>query len=289
MDRKIKYLLFIYLTMLIVNIADAQQSSSSSSGTSSSQAASNGKIEPAALANSMLYDHNGDGRIVVLAFGDSLTRGTGDFVSPNEEVYEIEQLDSEAGYPLRMEQTLGISVLNRGKPGERLLSGGLKRYISTVLSERPDVILIMEGANDAMDQENANDYMRALQTAINVAIDIQAEPILLTLTPAIGYHEGLAPFINAYNDKIRALGVYNGIAISDIYQAFVNTCAGIPDCGLINRPEGLHPNVEGYNVIGEMANAAVLKVDILTTEGRTMYEQALYLLPGSIETVPGLR
>ena len=132
------------------------------------------------------------------------------------------------------------------------------------------------------------EYFYALQTAINIAVSIGTEPIILSLPPAIGNHEGLSTYINAYNDKIQPLGVYNSIMVSDVYQAFVNTCAGLANCALLNRPEGLHPNEDGYDVIGEMAIAALLNVDILTNEGRVLYGNALYIDPATIKTVPGL-
>ena len=239
-----------------------------------------------ALNNSILYDHNGDGQVTVLAFGDSIVRGVGDFEEPGSDNPFISDPEGEAGFPLRLEQYTGVSTLNRGHRGERLSESGVARFVHLLAKERPDIAVILEGANDAMDQVSSDDYFHLMQTVINMAYVFGVEPVIVKLAPVTENHSGLLPFIESYNHQIDAIITYNNLTYADVYQAFVNTCSGVEDCYLLNLPEGLHPNIEGYDVIGEMVTASLLKINLLDPTGPALLEQALSLAPGSIKTVP---
>ena len=67
----------------------------------------------------LVVDKNGDGKIDILAFGDSITRGVGDVPPTEEGVFTPFEPREEAGYPLRLETMLGINIQNLGVPGDR--------------------------------------------------------------------------------------------------------------------------------------------------------------------------
>jgi len=58
---------------------------------------------------------NNDGKILLMAFGDSITAGVGD--GPGAENFPR----PPAGYPLRLQSLLGLPVVNDGDPGERTI------------------------------------------------------------------------------------------------------------------------------------------------------------------------
>ncbi len=246
----------------------------------------NAALTPELLSSSLLQDFNGNGLIEIVAFGDSITRGEGDFISPSSEVDVTPEASGEAGYAVRIEGYLGVQVANYGSPGESFVFGGLPRLIAYLSRNRPDVLILMEGSNDARLPASAPIYHRAFQTAINVARALGVKILIGTVPPVCCGHQFISGPIDTYNPVLRALAPVNDVALADINKAFTNTCGNVASCRLLNRPEGLHPNILGHDVIGENMVAAILNIDLLAPGGPALLEQALGLAPGSIHTVP---
>ncbi|MBQ0799220.1 MAG: arylesterase [Porticoccaceae bacterium] len=83
---------------------------------------------------------------VILAFGDSLTYGTG--VKP------------EDSYPTALEKFTGLKLINAGIPGE-VTAEGLKRLPLELAKHKPNLVIICHGGNDILrklplDQSEAN-------------------------------------------------------------------------------------------------------------------------------------
>ncbi len=239
------------------------------------------------LANTLLQDTNGDGILQVAAFGDSLTRGLGDGVAPGVEVESGSLIlpESDAGFPLRLEQILGVSVTNLGDPGEFLIPTGITRFTNLILSHHFDVVFFLEGSNDSFSFATSSSVLSAYQVAVNVARMAGTTPIILTQPPVCCGHGGLARFVDSYRDQVRHVALVNGLAMADVFHAFRNTC-DIEDCYLLNLPEGLHPNTKGFDIMAEAVLAAVFKINLFAPTGRTDLEAALLLPAGSIKTVP---
>ncbi|MCB0322277.1 MAG: SGNH/GDSL hydrolase family protein [Bdellovibrionales bacterium] len=238
------------------------------------------------LPTPLLRDVNGDGTVNIDAFGDSITRGVGDFIPSGAEVEGVETPRGEAGYPLRVELLLGVSVANLGLPGERLTNNGLRRFASNHSVRNPDFVVISGGTNDAIDQTLSSDYFRSVQTMLNIAHASGSVPILATVPRTCCSSSGLNTFIDQYNEALHTLAVVNDVALADISKAYDNTCNGSNRCFLLNRPEGVHPNESGYDVSGEVVIATLLGIDIFAPEGPTLVEQALGLEPGAVKTIP---
>lgn len=239
-------------------------------------------ITTAFAQNNNLQDINLDGKIEMLAFGDSITRGVGDFYSPGEEAPAIlPSPPSEAGYPLRMESLLGISVQNKGIRGEFLSEAGVYRFSSTVSASNADYIILSEGANDVFVSASSQTLRRDMQAMINMAKVMGREPIIATIpTPCCG-HAGSAPYIDSYNLAYKDLAALNEIKMADVSRAFSQTCTG-EECYLFNLPEGLHPNSKGYDAMAQTIIAAIYGIDLLGPGGGTLLAQALGIPPTSI-------
>ena len=163
---------------------------------------------------------------VVLAFGDSLTFGTG--ASPSE------------SYPAVLERAIGRKVVNAGVPGET--SGqGLQRLPEVLEEVKPRLLILCHGGNDFLRR------MDDAQAAANVRAMIQLArgqgiPVVLLATPK----PGLPPSIPLFYGEIAAelkVPFEEGVIRTVLF-----------DNGL--KSDMVHPNAAGYARIA----AAVEKV-----------------------------
>ncbi len=165
---------------------------------------------------------------VILAFGDSLTYGSG--AAENE------------SYPAVLEQLTGHKVLNYGIPGETSAEG-LARLPRVLESEKPALLLLCEGANDIlrrMDQRQAAENLRAmvrLARERNIAVILIAVPDFnLTLSPPKFYGEVATEFKIPIEEK----------ALPDVL-------------GKVSlKVDYVHPNGAGYRQLAEKL-ASLLK------------------------------
>jgi acyl-CoA thioesterase I len=163
---------------------------------------------------------------VVLAFGDSLTFGTG--ASPSE------------SYPAVLERAIGRKVVNAGVPGET--SGqGLQRLPEVLEEVKPRLLILCHGGNDflrRLDEAQAAANVRAM---IQLA-RAQGIPVVLLATPK----PGLPPSIPLFYGEIAAelkVPFEEGVIRTVLF-----------DNGL--KSDMVHPNAAGYARIA----AAVEKV-----------------------------
>jgi lysophospholipase L1-like esterase len=176
---------------------------------------------------------------LVVAIGDSITFGKHDRgIDSCDDSYR-----DTLGFCLRLQGLTGKTVINEGECGERS-SGGLERVSSLLRSWRPGVLLIDYSPNDIVDGVDVT--ILNLRAMIATARANKTVPILGTLVPAVGDHEGWEFFIEALNARILALCDEEGVPCADHHKAFTN------DSGFIETPysllsdDGLHPNAAGY-------------------------------------------
>jgi acyl-CoA thioesterase I len=170
-------------------------------------------------------------QVAILAFGDSLTAGFG--------------LAEAQGFPAQLQAALvarGIAarVVDGGVSGDTS-AGGLAR-LDWSLADKPDLVILELGANDALRgldpaATRANlDAILARLKAAGVAVLIAG----MRAPPNLG-RDYAAAFDKLYPELAAKYGV-------PLYPFFLDGVAIDPR---LTQPDGLHPNAAGVGVIVE--------------------------------------
>jgi lysophospholipase L1-like esterase len=158
---------------------------------------------------------------VVLAFGDSLTYGTG--------------ASEEESFPAQLAHITGRRVVREGVPGE-VSEAGLARLPAILDEHRPRLLLLCHGGNDflrRLPREKAADNVRAM---IRLAKD-RGIDVLLIGTPEIGLTLTPPEF---YAGIAKQFGIpYEGEALTKILRS-----------GDL-KSDQVHPNAQGYRLMAE--------------------------------------
>jgi acyl-CoA thioesterase-1 len=176
----------------------------------------------------------------ILAFGDSLTAGLG--------------LPSEESIPSRLQARLaaaGIAaeVINGGVSGDTT-AGGLAR-LDWALADRPDIVLLELGANDAL---RGIDPQVTYANLDKILTRLKARGVKILL---IGM---LAPanWGKEYQQEFDA--IYRRLA--DKYQVplYPFILDGVALDPALNQPDGLHPNAKGADLIAARLEPQVARL-----------------------------
>jgi lysophospholipase L1-like esterase len=165
---------------------------------------------------------------VIVAFGDSLTFGTG---------------ASEAeSYPIVLGQIIGRTVVRAGVPGE-VTEGGLARLQQVIDEHKPKLMIVCLGGNDLLRKLDEAQTKANLRAIINT-IKAQGIGVVLIGVPKPALVTSAPPF---YDDIAKEFGIpYEGKIVTDVlYQRD-------------QKSDAIHPNAKGYRRMAE-AIAALLK------------------------------
>jgi lysophospholipase L1-like esterase len=180
-----------------------------------------------------------------LAFGDSITAGV---VSPAPGLLIVSPPHS---YPFLLQDRLSaryrlqtMLVLNEGNPGELASGEGRQRFRGMLLQNRPEIVLLMEGTNDLLFTNGANNAIDGLRNMIGEAKSQGIRLALATIPPQRmgGRRDAVARMIPGVNDRIRAMASAEGVPLVEIFNGMKddNSLIGIDD---------LHPSPRGYEVM----------------------------------------
>ena len=158
---------------------------------------------------------------VIVAFGDSITYGTG--------------ASREQSYPQLLEELVGREVINAGVPGETTAEG-LARLPGVLESERPDLLILCLGGNDFLRKLDDGEVEKNLAAMVRLARDRGTEVVLLGV-PRVGFalkmHPLYARIAKEHNVPLQ------GKALQRI----------LSDRSL--RSDYIHPNADGYRQLAE--------------------------------------
>ena len=184
----------------------------------------------------------------VVCFGDSITTGvSGDSRSPRG-------VRIEGGYPAVLSDRLSVPVINRGRPGRTAKQGAA--YLSTILTDNPQVVVLGLGGNDFLSDKSAQDIEKNLRTIIEACHAAGAEVVLLEIPrgfitdPFGGLERRLAREYDLQlvpDTPIRRLVLSSPIAPPGMWSE-----------GPHLSDDGLHPNALGNQMLARYVEKALV-------------------------------
>jgi len=154
---------------------------------------------------------------VILAFGDSLTYGTG--------------AKKSESYPAILESSVNRKVINAGVPGE-LSVQGLKRLPKFLDKYQPDLLILCHGGNDILQKHDLARAEANIRQMISLA-ENKNIPVILLGVPKPGL------FLNDAD-------LYTNIADNTEVTFIPNLIADIlSDASM--KSDSVHPNNTGYS------------------------------------------
>ena len=206
-----------------------------------------------------------------LAFGDSITWGTD---RPPEALFFYAAYPEPppiTSYPSQLNMLLTtryvdqtITVVNEGWPGEWIATG-LKRLPGVVTQHDPEVLLLLDGANDLLgNPSSATAQYIATKLGEMIRAARQRKPSLKVMlanfppqfegtgTPDRNRGVG-APFVPELNAQIASLAARENATLVDLYAAL------LPGLKQNISRDGLHPTVQGYALMAQVFHDAVVR------------------------------
>ncbi len=153
---------------------------------------------------------------VILAFGDSLTYGTG--------------ADSDQSYPEILAQQTGLKVVNAGVPGE-VSARGLKRLPRELARVEPDLVILIHGGNDLLQRKSKQATADNLRAMIDLIRDSGAQ-VVMAGVPNYGVFLSTAKFYKEVAEQ-REVPID-----AEILPSLLSD--------LSMKSDTVHPNAEGY-------------------------------------------
>jgi lysophospholipase L1-like esterase len=197
-----------------------------------------------------------------LAFGDSFTAGevTNPISSSPSGIHTL-ILVPTASYPTLLQsqmrstypsQSGAIAVQNSGEPSERILDG-VQRFPGVFEASRPEVVLLMEGAN-GLPQVGPDISTGLMRIMVQTAKNGGARVFVGSMIPQVaGRPRATTPPSEslAYNNVLQIMSTQEGVTYVDLYNAM------LPDAATLIGSDGLHPTESGYRKIADLFFASI--------------------------------
>lgn len=158
---------------------------------------------------------------VIVAFGDSLTHGTG--------------AQPEHSYPEVLERLIGRTVVNAGIPGE-ISAEGLLRLPSILVANTPALVIVCHGGNDILRRLDLSETESNIREMVGLIRAFDAQVVIVGVPkPAIFLTSA------AYYERIATdLGVpFDGDSIGNILR------------DSRYKADAIHPNAVGYEMLAK--------------------------------------
>ena len=157
----------------------------------------------------------------ILAFGDSLTYGSG--------------AKRDESYPAVLSRLTGLEVINAGIPGE-VTSEGLARLPDVLDDVQPQLMIICHGGNDMLRQQGLQRAEKNLRSMIQLAQQ-QGVSVVLMAVPKPGVLLSSADFYEVIAEDMQI--PFEGDVVADVLSK------------RSLKSDLIHPNAKGYDIIAE--------------------------------------
>ncbi len=159
---------------------------------------------------------------VILAFGDSLTYGTG--------------VNSKTqSYPAILAQLTGLTVVNKGIPGE-VSQLGLVRIVDALQETQPDLVILFHGGNDLIRKLGKEQLKNNLDQMITLIEHSGAEVVLI----GVPNFSLLLNVPELYSELATKYAVPSELTIMPKIER---------DPAL--KSDQVHPNAQGYKLLAD--------------------------------------
>ncbi len=158
---------------------------------------------------------------VVLAFGDSLTHGTG--------------ASAGQSYPDVLSELLGRQVINGGIPGE-VSAAGLKRLPAVLEEYKPTLVILCHGGNDFLRKLNQTTTSSNLDAMITL-IRSRGADVVLVGVPKFGFGLQVPELYSQIADQ-HTIPLQKEILVDLLIDNSM-------------KSDVIHPNATGYRLMAE--------------------------------------
>jgi acyl-CoA thioesterase I len=172
-----------------------------------------------------------DKRAIIACFGDSLTEGWG---LESGEAYpnQLQRIQDRRRYPYR--------VINLGLSGDTAQNAVSRPPI--VLAEKPSIVVLAFGANDAFRNRPVKSIKADLTTIVEHLQQANALVILAGVNLPRGYD---TEYVIEFEAMYRQLANQYGL------ELIPSLLKGVSGESSLMQPDGLHPNKEGMKIVAE--------------------------------------
>ena len=170
---------------------------------------------------------------VILAFGDSLTFGTG--------------ASKQQAYPAQLQALISRTVINAGIPGE-ISTSGLRRLPALLTRHQPDLVIICHGGNDILRRQDLQQTSNNIQQMIDISRSHGAE-VMLVGVPEFGIFLSSAGFYTELAE-VNRLPIENTV-LGDVLKVAAY------------KSDQIHPNADGYAFMAKRLAALLEKSDAI--------------------------
>jgi lysophospholipase L1-like esterase len=186
----------------------------------------------------------------ILCFGDSMTAGT---VSPALSRFALDAGRPES-YPFKLQTLLTsrytaqtVTVLNAGRAGESA-EQARDRFNGALSEAKPQLLLLMEGANDLNSPNEAIDVSEIVSAMEDMVRDatLRGIPVMVATIPPqrLGGPKTAPPeLVEKFNRDLRLMASKKGAQLVDVNAMMPVSLIG---------QDGLHPTEEGYQKLAEI-------------------------------------
>lgn len=170
---------------------------------------------------------------VILAFGDSLTVGVG--------------ATRDNSYPSVLARLSGLQVINSGVSGETTRYG-LDRLKTELAEARPDLLILAEGGNDILRNQDPDEIKANLSAMIELA-NQDGIPVVLLGIPEKKLFSDSAPLYRELAEEHQL--VFDGELVADLLRT--------PSL----KSDQIHLNAAGYRQMAEAIHELLIDAGLL--------------------------